>query len=260
MVKFFVRYKYCIISDLDLDSTPRIVQSYNELVLSGHPEYLTRRMFETIVAARNDGVNIAILGGNSAVWQTRLTESKIGPNRRIIMYRKATEDPVSDPRQVTIQFADKRINLPQTLFTGTLPSGTHVFGNYKAAKIPSWIRLPSFSSIDGISPDSEIEAIVPRSAASPPNVNILFTGKMTYADPSTKPYGMDMSPEADVVWFTNPNGQATFNAGLTTWACDLINTCAYSTVDEKSRSVLDSVTKTVLTLWQERGVGKTLKN
>jgi len=51
----------------------------------------------------------------------------------------------------------------------------------------------------------------------------------------------------------------TFNAGISTWACDLIATCAYSTVDEKSRATLDSVTKQVLALWETKGIGKTLK-
>ena len=262
MVQFLEKngFNYDQVSDLDIDSKPSLLNSYNELVLAGHVEYMTRRIFESIISARNHGINLAIFGGNTALWQTRLTESPVGPNRRIIMYRKATEDPVSDPRQITIEFADKRLNIPQTLFTGTLPSGTHVFGNYKAFKIPKWLKLASNSAVTGISPDSEIEAIAPKSAASPPNINVMFSGQMTYADPSTKPAGMNLHPEADVIWFTNPNGQATFNAGLTTWACDLIDTCAYSTVDEKSRTVLDQITKSVLTLWQDRGVGKSLKS
>ena len=82
---------------------------------------------------------------------------------------------------------------------------------------------------------------------------------MTYADPSTILNGMPKRPLAEVVWFTNPNGQATFNAGLTTWACNLVDTCAYSSVDEKSRKVLDDVTKQVITLFEERGIGNKLK-
>ena len=248
------------VSDLDIDQKPSMLDSYNELVLSGHPEYMTRRIFQSVIASRNHGTNLAIFGGNTALWQTRLTESPIGPNRRIIMYRSSTEDPVSDLHQVTIEFANKRLNIPQTLFTGTLPSGTHAYGNYKAVKIPSWLKLPSYSSIDGISPDSEIEAVVPRSAASPPNVHIIFSGNMTYADPSVIPSTLTLHPEADIIWFTNDNGQATFNVGLTTWACDLIDTCAYSTVDDKSRSVMDQVTTNVIKLWETRKVGSTLKN
>ena len=262
MVQFLEKsgFDFDQVSDFDLDTNPSIVKSYNELILSGHAEYMTRRIFEGVIAARNDGVNLAIFGGNTALWQTRTTESPTGKNRRIIMYRSATEDPVSDLRQVTIEFANHRLNMPQSLFTGTHPNGTHVYGNLKSVKIPSWLPLPSYASIDGISPDSEIEASSQGSEAAPPKVNIILSGNMNYADPTTKPAGKPLHPESDVVWFTDENGQATFNAGITTWACDLVDTCAYSSVDDKSRQVLDTITKTVVTLWQERKIGAKLTN
>lgn len=247
-------------SDINLDQFPSTLKSYNELMLSGHAEYMTRRIFESIIASRNDGINIAIFGGNTALWQTRLTESPVGSNRRIIMYRVANEDPVVDPKEVTIEFKNPSLNMPQTLFTGTTTTGTHVYGNYKPVAIPSWLKIPANSTINGISPDSEIEARFPISPSSPANVRAIFAGNMSYADPSTTPKKMTRHPLAEVVWFTNPNGQATFNAGLTTWACNLVDTCAYSSVDEKSRQVLDEVTKQVVTLFSERGIGSKLKN
>jgi hypothetical protein len=247
-------------SDLNIDKYPSILKDYNELVLSGHAEYMTRRIFDSIIAARNDGVNLAIFGGNTALWQTRLTESPIGKDRRIIMYRYANEDPISDLRQVTIEYKDVRLNIPQTLFTGTQTTGVHVYGDYKAVQIPSWLHIPKNSTITGISPDSEIEARFQSSLASPSNVKAIFAGSMHYADPSTIPAKMTKNPLAEVVWFTNPNGQATFNAGVTTWACNLVDTCAYSSVDEKSRQVIDEVTKEVIVLFEERGVGSKLKN
>ncbi len=262
MVQFLEKYgiNYDQDSDINLDRFPNVISNYNELILSGHAEYMTRRIFESIIAARNSGVNIAIFGGNTALWQTRTTESKIGKNRRIIMYRIANEDPITDRREVSIEFRDPRLNIPQTLFTGTMPSGTHVYGTFKSVAIPKWLKIPKGSTIDGISPDSEIEAQVPNNPASPTNIHTIFSGIMKYADPSAIPAKMSKNPIAEVVWFTDSNGQATFNAGLTTWACNLVDTCAYSSVDEKSRKVLDEVTKTVVTLWQERGIGSKLKN
>lgn len=247
-------------SDLNIDRYPSILKDYNELILSGHAEYMTRRIFNSIIASRNNGVNLAIFGGNTALWQTRLTESPIGPDRRIIMYRYANEDPVTDLDQVTIEFKDRRLNVPQTLITGSQTTGVHVYGKYYATQIPKWLKIPTNASIDGISPDSEVEGSFKSSKASPPNINVLFSGEMSYADPSRIPKSMSKHPVAEVIWFTNPNGQATFNAGLTTWACNLVDTCAYSSVDEKSRKVLDEVTKEVVTLFAERGIGFKLKN
>lgn len=246
-------------SDIDIESWPSITSNYNGIVLGGHNEYFTRRMMDTMISARNSGINIAILGGNTAIWQTRLSESPVGKNRRVIMYRFATEDPVSARDQVTVKFEDKRINYPATLFTGSLTTGVHVYGNLKAVKIPSWLKIPTNSSINGISPDSEVEAYAPTVAA-PPNVGIIFSGNMTYRDPA--PIGMKNRkvPIANSLWYTTDSGSAVFNAGVMTWSCDLIETCAYSTVDEKSRQVIDEVTTQVLKLWEIKEVGKTLKN
>jgi len=244
-------------SDIDLDSWPSITKSYSGVILGGHPEYFTRRIFEALISARNTGTNIAILGGNTGIWQMRMTESKIGPNRRIIIYRTATEDPVTDLRQVSIKFADKRLNVPQTLLTGTLADGVHVYGNLKAVSIPKWLNIPSSATITGISPDSEVERTV-STVASPPNIHVLFSGTMHYRDAPT--VGLPPRPVsiAQAVWFTTPSGAAVFNAGVTTWSCDLIQTCAYSTVDEASRATMVSVTTQILNLWQTKAVGKTL--
>ena len=245
-------------SDIDIDSWPSITKSYSGLLLGGHPEYFTRRIFDTLLTARNSGTNLAIFGANTAVWQTRLTASPVGENRRIIIYRDPKEDPVQELSQVSIAFSDGRLNVPGTLLTGSLTDGVHVYGDLKTVSIPSWLKIPANSAINGISPDSESDHIV-NTVASPPNIHILFAGKMHYRDSATVGNNRNILPVAQTLWFTTPSGAAIFNAGVTTWSCDLIATCAYSTVDEKSRETLDSVTKQVLTLWETKGIGRTLK-
>ena len=129
----------------------------------------------------------------------------------------------------------------------------------KAVTIPKWLKLPANSTITGISPDSEVEHAV-RTKAAPPSVNILFSGIMHYRDASTP--GLPTRPVsvAQSIWFTTPSGAAIFNAGITTWSCDLIQTCAYSTVNEASRATMAAVTNQILNLWQTKAVGKTLHN
>ena len=245
-------------SDIDIENYPSIITSYNGVVLGGHEEYFTRRMMDSMIAARNSGVNIAIFGANTAIWQTRLTESPVGKNRRVIMYRSATEDPVTKRDQVTVKYEDPRVNYPATQFTAALTSGIHVYGTLKAKSIPSWLKISQNSSINGISPDSEVEKYV-ATAAAPPKVGIIFTGNMTYRDPTSLSIKGGIVPVANTLWYTTPSGSAVFNAGVMTWSCDLIDTCAYSTVDEKSRQVIDDVSLQVLKLWQIKVVGKTLK-
>ena len=245
-------------SDLDIDSWPSITSKYSGLVLGGHSEYFTRRIFDTLLSARNSGINLAILGGNTSVWQTRLASSAVGQNRRLIIYRDAKEDPINDLNQVSIAFSDRRLNVPSTLITGSITDGVHVYGNMSASEIPHWLKIPKNSTITGISPDSEVEHLV-KNPATPPNVHVLFSGNMHYRDSATVGTKRNILPVAQSLWFTTPSGSAIFNAGITTWSCDLISTCAYSTVDENSRATMDSVTKQVLALWQIKGIGKTLK-
>jgi len=133
----------------------------------------------------------------------------------------------------------------------------HVYGDLKTVQIPRWLNLPMNSQINGISPDSEVEHVV-ESVATPPNIHVLFSGTMHYRDAATVGQPARPVPQLQSIWFTTPSGAAIFNAGVTTWSCDLIETCAYSTVDAASRATMVSVTAQILNLWQSKAVGKTL--
>lgn len=250
------------IADTDLHQWPSISTHYNGIVFSSHPEYFTRRMFDTIVADRNQGINLAFLGANSAYWQTRLDSSPTGQYRHVIVYRKTTEDPVTSNKSVTVEFQDPHVNTPPNLLTGTRTSGVHVFGNLHSVDIPKWLKIPAKSSINGVSGDTEINATV-KGAAQPPNVHILFTGKLDFRDtlPSTEEEvsKFEKLPIEQTIWFSTPSGAAVFSASITTWACNLLPSCVSHSVPRTSERVLQSITKQVLTLWQTKAVGKTLK-
>lgn len=250
------------ISDVNLDQWPSISTHYNEIVFSGHAEYFTRRMFETIAADRNQGINLAFLGANNAYWQTRLGKSPIGPDRHMIVYRVATEDPVKTNDEVSVEFQDLRVNTPPNLLTGTETNGVHVYGSLHAVDIPKWLKIPKNASIDGISGDTEIDAMS-HNAAEPSNVHIVFTGKLRYRDPGASTDEEETKfhkvPIEETIWFTTPSGSAVFDAGLTTWACNLLPSCVTHAVDTSTERIMQSVTTQVLTLWQQKGIGRTLK-
>ena len=250
------------ISDIDLDQWPSISTHYSGVVFSGHAEYFTRRMFDTVTADRNLGINLAFLGANNAYWQTRLGSSPLGPNRHVIVYRKTTEDPVTANNQVTVKFQDPHVNTPPNLLTGTETNGVHVFGNLHAVAIPKWLKIPANSQINGVSGDTEIDATV-KNVAQPPNVHVLFTGKMDFRDtlPAIEEEVSKFKkiPIQESVWFTTPSGSAVFDAGLTTWTCNLLPSCVSHAVGEATQATMQSVTSQVLILWQQKAVGKTLK-
>lgn len=250
------------ISDVDLHRWPSISTHYNGIVFSGHAEYFTRRMFDTITADRNQGINLAFFGANNAYWQTRVAASPTGQFRRVIVYRKTTEDPVTANKAVTVEFQDPHVNTPPNLLTGTLTNGVHVYGNLHAVNIPKWLKIPLKSTIDGVSGDTEIDATV-KNGAQPPNVHILFTGKLNFRDTEVSAEEevskFEKLPIEETVWFTTPSGAAVFDAALTTWACNLLPSCVSHAVGQATEKTMQSVTSQILTLWQQKAVGDILK-
>lgn len=250
------------ISDVDLHQWPSISTHYSGVVFSGHAEYFTRRMFDTVTADRNLGINLAFLGANNAYWQTRLESSPTGSFRRVIVYRSSREDPVTSNREVTVKFQDPHVNTPPNLLTGTMKSGVHVYGNLHSVDIPSWLKIPTKSSIEGVSGDSEVDATF-KSAAQPPNVHVLFTGKLNFRDllPSQEEEisKLEKLPIEQTVWFTTPSGSAVFSASFTTWPCNLLPSCVSHAVNGPTQSLLQSITRQVLTKWQTKAVGNSLR-
>lgn len=246
------------ISDVDLHQWPSISTHYSGIVFSGHAEYFTRRMFDTITADRNLGINLAFFGANNAYWQTRLESSPMGEFRRVIVYRSTREDPVTSNREVTVEFQDPHVNTPPNLLTGTMKSGVHVYGNLHAVDIPKWLKIPAKARIEGVSGDSEVDSTY-KTAAQPPNVHVLFTGQLNFRDllPSQDEEisKLEKLPIEKTVWFTTPSGSAVFSASFTTWPCNLLPSCVSHSVKDPTQSLLQSITKQVLTLWQTKSVG-----
>jgi len=244
-------------SDIDLSNSPSLVSQYSGMLFSGHPEYMTRTEFNTIAAARNTGTNIAFMGSNNAFWQSRVEPSPTGPDRHLVIYRNALIDPETDWQKVSVEFGNPRINTPPSLLTGEKTAGVHVTGTMNAVEIPKWLNVPKNSVLTGWSPNSEIDSIA-SGPASPPKVHLLFSGKFQLVDPGPAALRSKRSLTAQTIWFTDPSGAATFVSGINYWPCEVSYTCAESTVPDSTRILLQSITTQVLTLWQDKAVGRKL--
>ena len=250
------------IADTDLDRNPSILTHYSGVVMSGHAEYMTHRIFTSLIAARNNGINLAFLGSNTAYWQVRLESSPSGSDRRIAIYRDPQTDPVTNRNLISIQFNNSRINMLPSLMTGETTAGVHVVGDMKVIEKPTWLNIPTDAQLNGWSPNTEIDSSVIGNFA-PPNPHIIFSGKFKLTrlpkqNPSLSVLLASRSYEGQTVWFKTPSGSAVFVAGVNYWACELSYTCMEGNVNESTRSVLQSVTEQVLNLWQTKAVGKVL--
>ena len=245
------------ISDVDLTNAPSLLMNYNGMIFSGHPEYMTRTEFDSIAASRNEGMNIAFMGANSAYWQARIEPSPIGPDRHLVIYRSALTDPETDWQKVSVEFGNPRINTPPSLLTGEQTAGVHVTGTMKSVEIPKWLNLPNGASLSGWSPNSEIDSIASGPAA-PSKVHLLLSGKFQLVNPTPAAIHSKRSLMAQSIWFTDPSGSATFVSGINYWPCEVSYTCAEGKVDDFTRILLQSITTQILTLWQDRAVGRKL--
>lgn len=247
-------------ADTDIHESPLITSNYHGLVFGGHPEYFTQRIFETLIAARNNGINLAFFSGNTAYWRARLSPSPVGLDRHVTVFRYSTEDPVRDNSQVTTRFEDPEVSQPGSLLSGEHTSGIGVVGDLNTVSIPSWLKLPYWTSIKGFGSLSEIESTLPKDISAPSKYGVIFQGKFKFARAAESQSEVTKNNSvAQSIWFKLPSNSVVFNAGINLWACNLEDSCPIASVDKQSRENLQSITEQILNLWQQSDLGAKLK-
>jgi len=246
-------------ADTDLHDYPSLTKSYNELVFSGHPEYWTQEMFTNVIAARNSGVNLAFFGGNTAYWRARVEPSLQGRNRHVVVYRDASQDPVTDPHQVSVKFLDPGVNQPGALLDGGFTSGIGVSGTLKPLKLPAWLGVPSTTALGPFTKWTETESPHLGDKATPTNIHILFQGKFV----SDTAAGVSRTFNSKngtgtTFWFPSASGAATFNAGVNLWVCNLELSCPLSSTSVASTTALQTMTANIIERLSHRDAGVAL--
>ena len=96
-------------TNVDLHTTPGLLDGASGYVSMGHDEYWTTTMRSAVTEARDAGTNLAFLGANTMYWRVRLEDRATGPARVVVGYRSdAGLDPRRDdrPREATARFRD----------------------------------------------------------------------------------------------------------------------------------------------------------
>ena len=76
-------YDVSYISNVDTHRDGQRLQRAKGFISVGHDEYWTRQMYDNVSAARDAGVNLAFLSGNSICWEVPLMPSAAGQANRI---------------------------------------------------------------------------------------------------------------------------------------------------------------------------------
>ena len=80
-------YEFDVITNLDLHRDPDLLQGYRTLIINGHDEYWSRRMYEGLDRYLKSGGSTAVLSGNTMFWRISVDDElgviecrKYGPN------------------------------------------------------------------------------------------------------------------------------------------------------------------------------------
>ncbi|NJM39621.1 MAG: hypothetical protein HC853_02045 [Anaerolineae bacterium] len=78
-------------SNIDTHLNGARLLNYKAFFSTGHDEYWTKEMFDSVEAARAARVNLAFWGANNAYWQVRLEPDSNGvPNRTVVGYKESS--------------------------------------------------------------------------------------------------------------------------------------------------------------------------
>ena len=103
MIKFLEAngYDTSYIAGTDVDTSGALLLNHKLFMSTGHDEYWTGNQRANVVAARDQGVNLAFFSGNELFWKTRFEPSTDGtntPQRTLTSYKDTHFDTPQDPQ------------------------------------------------------------------------------------------------------------------------------------------------------------------
>lgn len=239
------------VTDIDVDRRPSQLLRHKALVVGGHSEYWTRRMFDAAEAARDVGVNIAFFGANTVYWHARLEPSPAGADRRVAVYRKFDEDPLAarDPQQATVTWRESPLDRGEHRLVGSTWGGLGVTGSFRVLDASSWIYAGTGVRDGQVLANSlggEYDIALPGDPATPPTLDVIAAAPLRVGP---------MATMGTMSYYTAPSGGGVFSAGTTYWPCQLAGSCHEMAVVPETRAVLWQMTENILRAFAEGPAG-----
>jgi hypothetical protein len=228
LVRFLERNAYDVsyTTDVDTDRNPSELLLHNLVVVPGHSEYWTSRMRHAFEGARDGGVNLAFLGGNTVYWQAKYADG----GRTIIEERVPKNPRPSNPADETVRFRDLIPPEPECTLTGLLWQGGGLGGNKRPGHDFTVTReavSDRWLAGTGLMPGTILHGLVGYewdglSKGCVPGEKVLFHYE---GGPFPNPRGYTrtfLSLNADSVRYTAPSGATVFSTGSVqfSWGLD----------------------------------------
>lgn len=202
-------YPFHVISDLDLDQQPQLLQSFGTLIINTHGEYWTEEMYNRLEEFLDQGGNLVTLSGNAVYWKTVRQQHHLEV-RKIFGYHTLTSEAGGLWRDV------KR---PESKILGVCytPTGYMTFKPYRVIEPDHWIFQNTGLKKGDLIGGSGLN----RGGASGHE-----TDKMdSFSPKNTILLAKGLNPDqggAEMVYYDHPGGGGVFSVGSVTFGGSLV--------------------------------------
>lgn len=195
-------------TNVDTHDQPNLISGHNVWIGGAHDEYWSKEMRDGVTAARDKGVNIMFMGANCMYRRIRFEDSPLGPNRRIVNYRVAADDPLNgkDPERVTTSWREAPAARPESDITGTYYESNPVKGDMVIVAADAWMFAGTGVRNGDTWPDvigNEYDRVT-LEAPTPPTIQVLAHSPIVVKGHRTF---------SDMTYYTVPSGAGVFSAG-----------------------------------------------
>jgi hypothetical protein len=221
-------YDVTYITNIDLHVSSTVLARARTYLSSGHDEYWSWEMRETLKAFRDSGGNLIFFGANAMYWQVRLERSlATGTDHRVMVGWKERfrQDPLftdgiaSNDHLVTSRWRDAPVSKPEDALIGVRFGLSFIDGDMVVSNASHWAfqntGLQNGSLLSGLL-GYEVDGIAGN---QPPTTEILCTSLATEI-PNANNHVIE-STSSHMTLYTLPNGAKVFATGTMQWSWGL---------------------------------------
>jgi len=239
-------------TDVDLHADPSLLDGARAMVTLGHDEYWSTTMRTAATVARDQGVNLAFLGGNEVYRHIRFDATPLGPNRLEINYKSFEEDPYSktNPLEATQDWRLPPNPRPESVLVGNTYKCFPGRAAMVAVDQSNWL-------LSGIVHDGQalpgvvgIEySGVDLNAPTPHPLEVLFHSPVVCGTTHQRDF-------ADAIYYTTVSGAGVFASGTQDWVCGMDPFCTGPAQAGHVAPILDAITTRLFTTFAAGPAGK----
>jgi hypothetical protein len=198
-------------TDVDLHQSAELLANHRALFSLGHDEYWSSPMRTGVQSAIREGLNVAFLGANASYRQIRLQPSALGPDRVVVCYKSAAEDPMmgTNDTLVTVNWDQAPVSNPESQMTGSTYQDIGADADMVIVDPASWVLAGTELKAGQHLPNAiqgEFDRFVPG-PASPANTDIVAHSLIANRRDNY----------SDVTWYTVPGGGGVLDTGNAHW-------------------------------------------